>query len=123
MTRSRAPIVAAIALACASGLLSAQVPQGVETFDAAWTIIKNTHFDKTMNGLDWNAVRAELEPKAAAAKTPAELRAVIRDIHVVVLVLKVRMVENVECLQPELQISLLAGSEPDVLEQRHIPVL
>jgi carboxyl-terminal processing protease len=79
VTRPRAPIVAAIVLACASGFVSAQVPQGVETFDAAWTIIKNTHFDKTMNGLDWNAVRAELEPKAAAAKTPAELRAVIRD--------------------------------------------
>src|SRR6185436_8055612 len=79
VTRSRAPIVAAIALASASGLVSAQVPQGVETFDAAWTIIKNTHFDKTMNGLDWNAVRTELEPKAAVAKTPAELRAVIRE--------------------------------------------
>jgi carboxyl-terminal processing protease len=79
VTRPRAPIVAAIALACASGFPSAQVPQGVETFDAAWTIIKNTHFDKTMNGLDWDAVRSELEPKAAAAKTPAELRAVIRD--------------------------------------------
>lgn len=79
MTRPRAPIVAAIVLACASGYVSAQVPQGAETFDAAWTIIKNTHFDRTMNGLDWDAVRAELEPKAAAAKTPAELRAVIRD--------------------------------------------
>ena len=79
MTSPRAPIVAAIALACASGFVSAQVPRAAETFDAAWTIIKNTHFDKTMNGLDWDAVRSELEPKAAAAKTPAELRAVIRD--------------------------------------------
>jgi carboxyl-terminal processing protease len=79
VTHPRAPIVAAIVLACASGYASAQVPQAAETFDAAWTIIKNTHFDKTMNGLDWNAVRTELEPKAAAAKTPAELRAVIRD--------------------------------------------
>ena len=79
MKRRRGPVVAAIALACASGLVSAQAPQAVETFDAAWTIIKNTHFDKTMNGLDWDAVRSELEPKAAAAKTPAELRRVIRD--------------------------------------------
>jgi len=76
--RSRA-IVAAITIACGSALVAAQVPQAAETFDAAWTIIKNTHFDKTMNGLDWDAVRAELEPRAAAAKTPAELRAVIRD--------------------------------------------
>ena len=65
---------------CVSLLLPcAQTPQGAETFDAAWTIIKNTHFDKTMNGLNWDAVRDELRPRAAAAKTPAELRAVIRD--------------------------------------------
>ena len=78
MIRSRA-IVAAIAFACTSGVAAAQVPQAVETFDAAWKIIRDTHFDKTMNGLDWEAVRKELEPRAAAAKTPADLRAVIRE--------------------------------------------
>jgi carboxyl-terminal processing protease len=59
--------------------VAAQVPQAAETFDAAWTIIRDTHFDKTMNGLDWNAVRAELQPRAAAAKSESELRGVIRD--------------------------------------------
>ncbi len=78
MRRLRA-IGAAIAVLCASGLVGAQVPEAAETFDAAWTIIRNTHFDKTMNGLNWEAVRDELRPRAAAAKTPAELRAVIRD--------------------------------------------
>ena len=78
MRRSLA-IVAAIAFACTSGVAAAQVPQGVETFDAAWKIIRDTHFDKTMNGLDWEAVRKELEPRAAAAKTSADLRAVIRE--------------------------------------------
>ena len=73
-------IAAAVAvLALGASLVSAQVPQASETFDAAWTIIRDTHFDKTMNGLDWDAVRAELKPRAAAAKSPAELRAVIRD--------------------------------------------
>ena len=78
MRRFRA-IGAAIAVLCASGLVGAQVPEAAETFDAAWTIIRNTHFDKTMNGLNWEAVRDELRPRAAAAKTPAELRGVIRD--------------------------------------------
>lgn len=78
MTRLRA-IAAAIAVVCASAVGAAQTPQAAETFDAAWTIIKNTHFDKTMNGLNWDAVRDELRPRAAAARTPAELRAVIRD--------------------------------------------
>jgi carboxyl-terminal processing protease len=77
VTRLRA-LAGAIAVVCASAAAAAQVPQGAETFDAAWNIIKNTHFDKTMNGLNWDAVRDELRPRAAAAKTPTELRAVIR---------------------------------------------
>ena len=77
MRRFRA--VAAIVATAFAGLAAAQVPQSSETFEAAWKIIRDTHFDKTMNGLDWEAVRAELKPRAAAAKTPAELRAVIRD--------------------------------------------
>jgi carboxyl-terminal processing protease len=77
--RSRA-VAAAVALVCACGVaVSAQVREAVETFDAAWKIVRDTHFDKTMNGLDWEAVRKELEPRAAAAKTPADLRAVIRE--------------------------------------------
>jgi carboxyl-terminal processing protease len=70
--------VAIVPVALAA-LAAAQVPQSGETFEAAWKIIRDTHFDKTMNGLDWEAVRTELKPRAAAAKTPAELRAVIRD--------------------------------------------
>jgi carboxyl-terminal processing protease len=78
VTRLRA-IVAAVAVVWASVVGAAQTSQSVDTFDAAWTIIKNTHFDKTMNGLNWEAIRDELRPRAAAAKTPPELRAVIRD--------------------------------------------
>lgn len=55
------------------------LPDGAETFDAAWTIIRDSHFDARMNGLDWTAVRAELRPRAAAATSAGELRAVIRD--------------------------------------------
>ena len=57
----------------------AQAPQAVETFDAAWRIVRDSHFDKTLNGVDWDAVAAELRPKAAAARTVGELRAVLRD--------------------------------------------
>jgi carboxyl-terminal processing protease len=78
VTRRRA-ITLAFAVVCASGVVAAQIPQAAETFDAAWTIIKNTHFDKTMNGLNWDAVRDELRPRAATAKTATELRAVIRE--------------------------------------------
>jgi carboxyl-terminal processing protease len=71
--------LAIAALALGSAVLSAQVPQGLETFDAAWTTIRDSHFDKTMNGVNWDGVRAELRPRAASAKSNAELRAVVRD--------------------------------------------
>jgi carboxyl-terminal processing protease len=79
VTRVGAIAAVVVALALSAGFVSAQVPQASETFEAAWTIIRDTHFDKTMNGLNWEAVRAELKPRAAAATSSAELRGVIRD--------------------------------------------
>jgi len=78
ITRLKWPLAAAAAT-LASTLLSAQVPLGLETFDAAWTTVRDSHFDKTMNGVNWDGVRAELRPRAAAAKSEAELRAVVQD--------------------------------------------
>jgi carboxyl-terminal processing protease len=49
------------------------------TFDTAWTIIRRTHWDTTYNGVNWQAVREELRPRAAAARTRGELRAVLSD--------------------------------------------
>ena len=73
-------LVASLLVTARAGVsLAAQVADGLETFDAAWTIIRDTHFDPAMNGVDWNAVRTELRPHAAAAKSTGELRAVIRD--------------------------------------------
>jgi carboxyl-terminal processing protease len=57
----------------------AQEAEPLATFDAAWTLVRDSHFDRTLNGVDWNAVRTELRPKAAAAKNVGELRAVLRD--------------------------------------------
>ncbi len=49
----------------------------LETFDRAWTIIYETHWDPDFNGVDWVAVREELRPQAASAQTPGELRRLI----------------------------------------------
>lgn len=59
--------------------LRAQTPR-VATFDSAWTIINRSHFDTTFNGVDWDAVRLELRPRAEAAKSDAELRRVLSDL-------------------------------------------
>jgi carboxyl-terminal processing protease len=76
MTRVAAAIVLSAAVIA---IPRAQAPQGVETFDAAWTIVRDTHFDKTFNGVDWEAVRTELRPRAAAATSTSEVRALLRD--------------------------------------------
>lgn len=70
-------ILSAVVLACAGTVAGADVPRGVETFDAVWTIVRDTHFDTSFNGVDWNAAREEFRPKAAAAATPAELRTIL----------------------------------------------
>ena len=73
-------LAAAVVVALSLGATQprAEVPQGLETFDAVWRIVKDTHFDKTYNGVDWDAARAEFRPKAAAATTMAEVRGVVR---------------------------------------------
>lgn len=75
-------VAGAAALAAALGVASgvrAQDLKATETFDAAWRIIRDSHFDPSMNGVDWMAVKAELGPRAAKAQTDNELRDVIRD--------------------------------------------
>ncbi len=53
--------------------------EGLATFDTAWRIVYETHFDTTFNGVDWLALRDELRPRAEAATTRAALRSVIDD--------------------------------------------
>lgn len=48
-------------------------------FDEAWQTVHDTHFDPRFNGVDWEALKAELRPRAERATTRAELRAVIAD--------------------------------------------
>ena len=72
-------LLATIATLSSRPVVFAQDAEPLTTFDAAWTLVRDSHFDRTLNGVDWNAVRTELRPKAAAAKTVGELRAVLRD--------------------------------------------
>ena len=74
---AKAAAIAALRCVCGLSAAPAEVPKGLETFDAVWKIVRDTHFDKTFNGVDWDAARVEFRPKAAAAATTTELRAVI----------------------------------------------
>jgi carboxyl-terminal processing protease len=53
--------------------------EALAAFDQAWQTIYDTHFDPTFNGVDWQALKAELRPRAEAAHSRAELREVIDD--------------------------------------------
>jgi carboxyl-terminal processing protease len=75
----RAAFASALLVVLAAGTPGAQTALRLETFDVAWTVIRDSHFDPGMNGVDWNAVKAELRPKAAAAQSNDDLRTVIRD--------------------------------------------
>lgn len=77
MTRLALALAAAVGAAASLAAQAAPDIKAAETFDAAWKIIRDSHFDPGMNGLDWTAVRAELGPRAARAQTPSQLRAVI----------------------------------------------
>ena len=63
----------------ATSATAAQEDVHLETFDAAWRIISETHWDTEFNGVDWEAVREELRPRAAEAASVADLRGVIRE--------------------------------------------
>lgn len=76
------PLPAACGLTTApsgGSLAAAPVTDAAAVFDTAWTIIRRTHWDTTYNGVDWLAVRDQLRPKAAAARTRGELREVLGD--------------------------------------------
>lgn len=86
----RAPSVAGLAIAILScGAVAAQEPvatpqaptlaHAAETFERAWTIVRDTYYDDTFNGVDWDAVRDELAPRAEVAETEEELRAILND--------------------------------------------
>jgi carboxyl-terminal processing protease len=59
--------------------VSAEVFKAAETFEAVWTIVRDSHFDPAFDRAKWDRVGEELRPKAAGAKTPGELRAVLAD--------------------------------------------
>ncbi len=50
----------------------------VDSFDRAWTLIRDTHPDPTLGGLDWDAVRAELRPRVEAARDREASRTAIQ---------------------------------------------
>lgn len=77
---SNAPSCALPTASQPASLAATAAVDPVVTFDTAWAIIKRTHWDTTYNGVNWDAVRTELRPKAAAATTMGQLRGILSDL-------------------------------------------
>ncbi len=58
-----------------AGLTPAQRDLHIQSFDHVWMTVATKHFDPTLGGLDWGAVRAELRPRVVNARTAGEARA------------------------------------------------
>ncbi len=58
---------------------AAETYKAAETFDAVWTIVRDSHFDPAFDRANWDRINAELRPKAVEAKTPGDLRGVLAD--------------------------------------------
>src|SRR5215212_8135894 len=73
--RVEAPAVAAAPPAAAA---AAEAERRRESFDIVWRTVKENHFDPKFGGVDWDAVREEFAPRAAAARTDRELHALLQ---------------------------------------------
>ena len=73
--RVETPAVAAAPPAAAAG---AEEERRRESFDIVWRTVRENHFDPQFGGVDWDAVREEFAPRAAAARTDRELHALLQ---------------------------------------------
>lgn len=79
MLRWRAFITAIIFAWTVGSTVAQEKPRlAVETFDAIWEIIRDTHFDTNFNGVNWNAVRTNFLPRVERARSSDEVREVIQ---------------------------------------------
>src|SRR5690606_18977608 len=51
----------------------------LETFEAAWRVLRDQSVASAISTLDWDALAAELRPRAERASTDEEVRALIRE--------------------------------------------
>lgn len=79
MRRAAAAGLLALLLAAAGRPAVADTYKAAETFDAVWTIVRDSHFDPSFDRANWDRVNAELRPKALEAKTPGDFRKVLSD--------------------------------------------
>lgn len=51
----------------------------LDTFDVAWRVLRDNYVVQTASRVDWDALRAEMRPRAEHAASDEEVRAVVRE--------------------------------------------
>ncbi len=79
--RIAASLLIALALAsgCTPKMTDARRELHVASFDQVWETVRDQHYDPKLNGVDWDAVRAELRPKIAQARTDDDVRDILNE--------------------------------------------
>jgi carboxyl-terminal processing protease len=72
-------VLSATSLLARSDISAEQRRVNLEVFDQVWTTVRDRHWDKTLGGLDWDAMREEFRPRAETAESVPALRVVLRD--------------------------------------------
>lgn len=72
-------IVLSLVSGCTPKMTDARRQLHVQSFDQVWQTVRDKHYDATLNGVDWNAVRDQLRPMIAQAKTDDDVRDILSD--------------------------------------------
>jgi carboxyl-terminal processing protease len=80
-TAAALALAAFIALPCAARaqLTPDERQRNIDSFEYVWKTIRDTHFDPTLGGVDWQGVHDELRPKVEQAASTDEARKVMID--------------------------------------------
>jgi carboxyl-terminal processing protease len=79
-TPTAAPTVPVVPLDPTATLVPVSGEEREQIFNEAWEIVRDNYLYEDYNGLDWQAVREELAPRAAAAETPEAFYAVMYEL-------------------------------------------
>ncbi len=60
-------------------LTAEQKKLNLESFQVVWETVRDKHYDADLNGLDWNAIREEYQPRIVRAIRMSEVRAAMRE--------------------------------------------
>lgn len=79
LSLTAAPAAAQSVPPVASATPAAAPATPLDTFDAVWRVLRANYVAETASRLDWDALRAELRPRAERATTDAEVRGIVRE--------------------------------------------